>query len=177
MEDAYRQLHQEFVRLRSLCLRQAALLHQLMAALQKEKGVPDGVLSVQCLQEIPRPFQGPPIRALNPATPSDMNMSHLLTEDLSKFCLKLSDGKTEEKKSSNQWSCDPCGAAEGHQDSMRMLLTDPRTLAVDLPSLSGRLQMSDVTLQSYVCDFCQAVFPGHTTTRGDFLQHLHNHVT
>ncbi|XP_061778537.1 uncharacterized protein zgc:113184 [Nerophis ophidion] len=171
MEDAYRQLHQEFVCLRSLCLRQAALLHQLIAAGQTEKGDPDGVLPVRCLQEIP--FQGPP----NPAPPSNLNLSRLLTEDLSKFCLKSSEGKIEDEKSSNQWSCDPRGAAEGHQDSMRMLRTNPRTFTVDLPSLSGRLQTSDVTLQSDVCDFCQAVFPGHTTTRGDFLQHLHNHVT
>lgn len=38
MEEAYSELYQEFVRLRSLCLRQAALLHQLTTALQKNQG-------------------------------------------------------------------------------------------------------------------------------------------
>lgn len=38
MEEAYRELYQEFIRLRSLCLRQAAMLHQLTTALQKQQG-------------------------------------------------------------------------------------------------------------------------------------------
>lgn len=37
--------------------------------------------------------------------------------------------------------------------------------------------MSDVALQSHICDFCQAVFPGDTSTRGDFLRHLYTHIT
>lgn len=39
MEEAYSELYQEFLRLRSLCLRQAALLHQLATALQKQQGL------------------------------------------------------------------------------------------------------------------------------------------
>lgn len=39
MEEAYIELYQEFLRLRSLCLKQAALLHELTTALQKEKGL------------------------------------------------------------------------------------------------------------------------------------------
>lgn len=38
MEEAYNELYQEFLGLRSLCLRQAALLHKLTAALQKQQG-------------------------------------------------------------------------------------------------------------------------------------------
>lgn len=38
MEEAYRELYEQFVHLRSLCLRQAALLHQLTTALQKQQG-------------------------------------------------------------------------------------------------------------------------------------------
>nr|XP_057911039.1 uncharacterized protein zgc:113184 [Doryrhamphus excisus]XP_057911040.1 uncharacterized protein zgc:113184 [Doryrhamphus excisus] len=173
MEEAYMQLYQEFVHLRSLCLRQAALLHHLMAALQKKKGTPEGDLSLQCTSV---PFQGPPIGGLK----SDVNMSHLLTEDMSKLCLKVPDGKSEETNSSNQSSLNPSSAVNTHhhhQDAMITSFTERRFLGFDFPSLSGRLLMSDVALQSNVCDFCQAVFPGHTTTRGQFLQHLHNHVT
>ncbi|KAM4741847.1 uncharacterized protein FYW61_003155 isoform 2-T3 [Anableps anableps] len=61
MEEAYSELYQEFIRLRSLCLRQAAMLHQLTAALQKQQGdfVPEVAVSslisipVQCSHEIP----------------------------------------------------------------------------------------------------------------------------
>lgn len=44
------------------------------------------------------------------------------------------------------------------------------------PSQSDGLLMSDVAFQSHVCEFCQAVFPGDTTTRGEFLRHLCTHV-
>lgn len=49
--------------------------------------------------------------------------------------------------------------------------------ATNSPSLVGGVLMSDVALQSHVCEFCQAVFPGDTTTRGEFLRHLYTHVT
>lgn len=39
MEEAYNELYQQFLRLRSLCLKQAALLHQLTTALQKQQGL------------------------------------------------------------------------------------------------------------------------------------------
>lgn len=42
---------------------------------------------------------------------------------------------------------------------------------------SGGMLMSDVALQSHVCEFCEAVFPGDSTTRGEFLRHLYTHVT
>lgn len=41
MEEAYSELYQQFLQMRSLCLRQAALLHQLTETLQKQKS-PDG---------------------------------------------------------------------------------------------------------------------------------------
>lgn len=51
------------------------------------------------------------------------------------------------------------------------------SLVSDFPSQPGGLLISDVALQSHVCEFCQAVFPGDTTTRGEFLRHLCTHVT
>ncbi|XP_051931564.1 uncharacterized protein zgc:113184 [Hippocampus zosterae] len=190
MEAAYRELYQEFVRLRSLCLRQAALLHSLMTTLQKAKDAPNGDSTAERILEIPTHFQGNPISAPNPAAKCDVyalaaneNTSHLLAEDMSKLSMKAPEGKAQQKMSSGEdlattkFCCDPLSGGGSHQDSKRMSLSDRQFLGFDLPSLPGRLLMSDVALQSYVCDFCQAVFPGHTTTRGDFLQHLHNHVT
>ncbi|XP_040014899.1 uncharacterized protein zgc:113184 isoform X3 [Xiphias gladius] len=59
----------------------------------------------------------------------------------------------------------------------QMPVSDTPSLVGDFFSQSGGLLVSDVALQSHVCDFCQAVFPGDTTTRGEFLRHLHTHIT
>ncbi|XP_066528683.1 uncharacterized protein zgc:113184 isoform X1 [Hoplias malabaricus] len=47
----------------------------------------------------------------------------------------------------------------------------------EILSQAGGLQVSGFTLQSQVCEFCHAVFPGHTTTAGDFLRHLTTHTS
>ena len=59
----------------------------------------------------------------------------------------------------------------------QMLATDRPSLPADLRTLSDGMLMSDVALQSNVCEFCQAAFPGDTTTRGEFLRHLYTHIT
>lgn len=59
----------------------------------------------------------------------------------------------------------------------QMPVTDRRSLVNDFLSQCDGLLMSDVALQSHVCEFCQAVFPGDTTTRGEFLRHLYTHIT
>ncbi|XP_041097597.1 uncharacterized protein zgc:113184 [Polyodon spathula] len=41
----------------------------------------------------------------------------------------------------------------------------------------GGILLSDVTLNSQVCEFCQAVFPSETTTRGEYLRHITAHIT
>ncbi|XP_061075753.1 uncharacterized protein zgc:113184 [Conger conger] len=46
----------------------------------------------------------------------------------------------------------------------------------EMVSQGGGLMMSEVALQSQVCEFCHAVFPGSTTTRGEFLRHLTTHI-
>lgn len=69
MEEAYSELYQQFLQLRSLCLKQAALLHHLAKALQEQKRH-DGDIPVllvmmfaillttetRCLQIPPRKF-------------------------------------------------------------------------------------------------------------------------
>ncbi|XP_053083194.1 uncharacterized protein zgc:113184 isoform X1 [Pangasianodon hypophthalmus] len=50
-------------------------------------------------------------------------------------------------------------------------------LTSEMLSEAGGMLMSRVTLHSQVCEFCHAVFPGHTTTRGEFLRHLTTHIS
>lgn len=219
MEEAYNELYQQFLRLRSLCLRQAALLHQLTTALQKQQGdtVPNGELSdmmsipIQCTQEItaclhetPQPLT---VTAHNPTAQSGVDrvsrnvgtFSDLLAEDMSKLCV---DGPCQRKEnqelvqnvapllsmdlsrwqgasssvSKNQLQADhACGDRMMH--TVRMPTADSPPLACDVLSQCDGLLMSDVALQSHICEFCQAVFPGDTTTRGEFLRHLCTHVT
>lgn len=188
MEEAYSELYQEFLRLRALCLRQAALLHQLTKALQKQQGatVPNGELSdlmsipVQCTQKIPVYPHEKPKMAYNPAA-NVGTFSDLLTEDMSKLCMNVThqrkdDGKVEQK----HLSSNPRQAGQPGRNrtlhSAGLPVTDSLSLDEAHQQLSGGVLMSDVALQSHVCDFCQAVFPGDTTTGGEFLRHLYTHV-
>ncbi|AWP03041.1 Hypothetical protein SMAX5B_014369 [Scophthalmus maximus] len=108
MEEAYSELYQQFLRLRSLCLRQAALLNQLTTALQKQQGatVPNGELtdmmsiSVQCSQEIPVYFHENP-QPLTAAANNPTNvgtLSDLLAGDMSKLCMDFPLRRKEEWK-------------------------------------------------------------------------------
>lgn len=285
MEEAYSELYQEFLRLRSLCLRQAALLHQLTTALQKQQGpyesywnsnahkrasydllytcktlsagatVPNGELSdmmsipVQCTQLIPGHLQEKPepqsATAHNPAAQCGLSrnvvtFSDLLAVDMSKLhvdgacqrnenrelaqnvgpLLSLGSLRWEgasSKVSKNLLQADhlsgdrtmltvrvrrclywtivspvdrgspvcPCILPRSSSKIPCLVLcvcpqmpgTDRPSLVDDFPSQSDGLLMSDMVLQSHVCEFCQAVFPGDTTTRGEFLRHLYTHIT
>lgn len=65
-----------------------------------------------------------------------------------------------------------------HGSVLSVLPQMPATNMADiLSSQADGMLMSDVALQSHICDFCQAVFPGDTGTRGDFLRHLYTHIT
>lgn len=210
MEEAYTQLYQEFLRLRSLCLRQAALLHQLTAALQKQQGaaaLPNGDLGdmmsipVQCTHGIPaHVHENPRARAAAAAAAHDAaarcgfnelskNMgavSDLLVEDMSVLCVdsplhREEEGVKLEQKVAPLLTLDPLDSSPGRADHLgrdrtRMLASDRPSLVADFMSLSGGMLMSDVVLQSHICDFCQAVFPRDSTTKGEFLRHLHTHV-
>lgn len=284
MEEAYSELYQQFLRLRSLCLRQAALLHQLTTALQKQQGhytttdilmlinmpvmisltclklsadatLPNAELgdlmsiSVQCSQEVPEDLQEKPepqlATAHRPTTQCGVDglsrnmgmFSDLLALDMSKLCvdgacqrsenLELEQNVTpllsldslrwqgaSSKVSKNQFQDDlPSGDRSTltgrvcvntgqsftcrHRFSSLSLnfisfflknamscplcpqtpVTDTYSPVKDLLSQSDGLLMSDVALQSHVCEFCLAVFPGDTTTRGEFLRHLYTHIT
>ncbi|XP_029989338.1 uncharacterized protein LOC115418925 [Sphaeramia orbicularis] len=217
MEEAYTQLYQEFLRLRSLCLKQAALLHQLTTALQKQQGasVPNGELSdtmsipVQCTPEIPTCLLEKPLplaaAAHNPAAQCGVQcpsknvgtFSDLLAQDMFKLCVDVH-GKDDRKPDPNpssllfQDAAKIQGASQNvskhpkprdHRAGDRRLHTVQTPLAGclsphgDFLGQSDALLMSDIALQSHVCEFCQAVFPGDTTTRGEFLRHLYTHIT
>ncbi|XP_068599039.1 uncharacterized protein zgc:113184 [Brachionichthys hirsutus] len=201
MEDAYKELYEQFLNLKSLCLKQAALLHELSTALQKYQGatVPNGALS----DVIPAFLEDRPhlqaATAQNPAEHSGIDcfskntgaFSDLLAEDISKLSVEWPFQKKENwDQAQPLLSRDSCML----QVSKHLLQTDRlgedvptramRTPAEGRTPLAGHcpgqcegLLLSDVALQSHVCEFCQAVFPGDTTTRGEFLRHLYTHVT
>ncbi|KAK2821674.1 hypothetical protein Q7C36_021017 [Tachysurus vachellii] len=64
-----------------------------------------------------------------------------------------------------------------HQQQHQRRLWSSSFLTSEMLSEMGGMLMSRVTLHSQVCEFCHAVFPGHTTTRGDFLRHLTTHIS
>ncbi|XP_061584274.1 uncharacterized protein zgc:113184 [Cololabis saira] len=218
MEEAYNELYQQFLLLRSICLRQAALLHQLTAAPQKQQGasVTNGEVSdmssipVQCTNEIPVCLSEEPELlmpgAQDPAALCNTDHRYrnvetgfgLLTENMSKLNVETSsqrkqDGKTEKINplfltlgssrcnGASSTQSKPHHPAEGWAlYNVKMPLTHSPHVACDFRSLSGTITaplMSEVALQSHVCEFCQAVFPGDATTRGEFVRHLCTHVT
>ncbi|XP_034550397.1 uncharacterized protein zgc:113184 [Notolabrus celidotus] len=218
MEEAYSELYQQFIRLRSLCMKQAALLHHLTAALQKQQGAPvpnresDTMpFPVQSTQEIPVCLHEKPQQftttAYHPAAQCGVDgphgnvgtFSNLLAEDMSKLCVgsppqRKEDWTLEQQKVAPLLSVDSgwqgasfnvsknLGQAD-HLGGDNMVLTEMMpvsagpALVEDCLCPSSGMLMSDVTLQSHVCEFCQAVFPGDTTTRGEFLRHLYTHVS
>ncbi|GAA6101919.1 uncharacterized protein zgc:113184 [Tachysurus ichikawai] len=64
-----------------------------------------------------------------------------------------------------------------HQQQHQRRLWSSSFLTSEMMSEMGGMLMSRVTLHSQVCEFCHAVFPGHTTTRGEFLRHLTTHIS
>lgn len=218
MEEAYNELYQQFLRLRSLCLKQAALLHQLTTALQKQQGasIPNGEFSnvmsvpVQFTDEIPAYLLENP-QTLTSVTQipaaqcgadyfsrNTKSFPDLLADDMSKLCVDVPSQRKESVKAENKFplllpldslGCHGASSNESRNSkqnhpagdrtlhTIRMPVMDCCNLINDFQGGSGGAMLSDVALQSHICEFCQAVFPGHTTTRGEFLRHLNTHVT
>uniref|UniRef100_A0A1A8DWL7 TRAF family member-associated NFKB activator n=1 Tax=Nothobranchius kadleci TaxID=1051664 RepID=A0A1A8DWL7_NOTKA len=201
MEEAYNQLYQQFLSLRSLCLKQAALLHQLTTALQKQQGapVPIGEVSdlisipVRCSHELP-PSLHEKSQLLKAAEQCRVDhpyrkvgsVSSLLAEDMSKLSMDTpsqvfmltSDPSRYLGASSIKLKSDENPPVEDKaQRTARMPMTGCSYQVDDLLNQAGAAMMSDVVLHSHVCEFCQAVFPGDSTTSGEFLRHLHTHIT
>ncbi|XP_023810986.1 uncharacterized protein LOC105354143 isoform X2 [Oryzias latipes] len=204
MEEAYKELYQQFLRLRSLCLKQAAMLHQLTTALQKHQGAPALVGEVGEMNlvpshdspvyhyEHPRPLvteeqkRAPPCGVSRPVG-SQGAVPGLLAEDMAKLSVDTANQRKQNLKADkiNQSCLDPSmwfEASSGGSKLLRISFPNEMPAASDpylineCLSPSGGAMLSEVALQSHVCEFCQAVFPGETSTRGDFLRHLHTHV-
>ncbi|KTG39606.1 hypothetical protein cypCar_00014747 [Cyprinus carpio] len=160
MEEAYAALYQEFVRLQSLCLKQAAIIQHLSDTIQRQQAGND-------LGHIDR---GLDKLRLNLDVPDQKQADH--DKAVFHYPVKMAENSA--------W--DDLRRVEQHyyanQTSQRLRRPwSSSFLDSELVSQAGGLFMSEVMLQSQVCEFCHAVFPGHTSTRGEFLRHLTTHMT
>ncbi|XP_059393808.1 uncharacterized protein zgc:113184 [Carassius carassius] len=201
MEEAYAALYQEFVRLQSLCLKQAAIIQHLSDTIQRQQGLATAPTmnfeeksghrphpAERHDQEPLRDPNGPHI--LGSQTVSDLSQ---IDRGLDKLHLNLDmpDQKQDDHdkavfhypvKTTENSALDDLRRVEqnyyANQTSQRLRRPwSSSFLDSELVSQAGGLFMSGVTLQSQVCEFCHAVFPGHTSTRGEFLRHLTTHMT
>ncbi|CAM4733072.1 unnamed protein product [Leuciscus chuanchicus] len=198
MEEAYTALYQEFVRLQSLCLKQAAMLQHLSDTVQRQQ---ESASLCQCTAKEtgrqPHPAEShesqrhpTETHILNPQTAHDL--SHI-DRGLDQLHLNLDMSDQKRGSHDNVVFHNPVKTAENsawddlrkveqhyyaNQTSQRLRRPwSSSFLDSELVSQAGGLFMSGMTLQSQVCEFCHAVFPGHTSTRGEFLRHLTTHMT
>uniref|UniRef100_A0A8C2E0U3 Zgc:113184 n=1 Tax=Cyprinus carpio TaxID=7962 RepID=A0A8C2E0U3_CYPCA len=208
MEEAYAALYQEFVRLQSLCLKQAAIIQHLSDTIQRQQGLATAPTRnfekpCQCTEERSAhqllPAECYEHKALGHPTgphildPQPGNDLGHIDRGLDKLRLNLDvpDQKQADHdkavfhypvKTAENSAWDDLRRVEQHyyanQTSQRLRRPwSSSFLDSELVSQAGGLFMSEVMLQSQVCEFCHAVFPGHTSTRGEFLRHLTTHMT
>ncbi|KAI5093255.1 uncharacterized protein zgc:113184 isoform X3 [Silurus meridionalis] len=161
MEEAYTALYQEFLRLQLLCLKQAEMLRHLTEALRRQQGDP-GV----------SPLAG------------DLNRLHLepVQKKVEVDGVASASGRIEKEGHSildelRQVEHNWYSSQTSKQQSKQLRPWSSSFLTSTMMSEAGGILMSRVTLNSRVCEFCHAVFPGHTTTRGEFLRHLTTHIS
>ncbi|XP_018581174.1 uncharacterized protein LOC108918438 [Scleropages formosus] len=236
MEEAYAELYREFLHLRSICMKQAALLGQLMETVKRLQGMHmDATMPNlnQCSEKEHKSApNGPSVQAnkLLPAAArninvakrgSDNNTCHL-ADSLNRLQLHAArapdNRETKGHRVDGQDPFVPFGAnrvspgglvdllrAEQHlrqehramggmndlgavgnhataQDRKLPLPTqgpwmNSSFLNSEMLSQAGGFLMSEAALHSQVCEFCHAVFPGSSTTMGEFLRHLNTHIT
>lgn len=199
MEEAYAALYQEFVRLQSLCFRQAAIIQHLSDTIQRQQGLamaPTRNFEKPCqyTEEVsghrPHPaerHEQEPLRDPNGphilGSQTGNDLSHI-GRGLDKLHLNLDmpDQKQDNHDKAENSALDELMKVEqlyyANQTSQRLRRPwSSSFLDSELVSQAGGLFMSGVTLQSQVCEFCHAVFPGYTSTRGEFLRHLTTHLT
>nr|XP_006629393.1 PREDICTED: uncharacterized protein LOC102691194 [Lepisosteus oculatus]XP_015199650.1 PREDICTED: uncharacterized protein LOC102691194 [Lepisosteus oculatus]XP_015199651.1 PREDICTED: uncharacterized protein LOC102691194 [Lepisosteus oculatus]XP_015199653.1 PREDICTED: uncharacterized protein LOC102691194 [Lepisosteus oculatus]XP_015199654.1 PREDICTED: uncharacterized protein LOC102691194 [Lepisosteus oculatus] len=250
MEEAYEELYQQFIRLRDICLQQAALLQRLTSAQGRpsasstapraDSGAPASI-PVQCTERERRLIEGPfpqtpavaavttapppgQTRRCSPGVGANGDDHCLLLERIPRLQLGTRqqagvpdptqlatvphgpDGMGDNlmkrvtapsggagwSPQADEWAgpsqfynatgalCSTEANTEDQQTRAERISKMPWMMSSFLDSdlLSrGGLLLSEVTLNSQVCEFCQAVFPSDTTTRGEFLRHLTAHVT
>uniref|UniRef100_A0A3B1K112 Uncharacterized protein n=1 Tax=Astyanax mexicanus TaxID=7994 RepID=A0A3B1K112_ASTMX len=168
MEEAYTALYQQFLRLQSLCLKQAAMLQHLTEALRRQQGTIAFLLELFCDANL-APLTGALHRLqLDPtwAEPKlnncDQTMPAASPAPQASIVKNLQ--QVEQRWHSLQTSKPTRRPWSSSFMNSEML------------SQAGGLLMSGVMVSSQVCEFCHAVFPGHTTTNGEFLRHLMSHT-
>ncbi|XP_062401274.1 uncharacterized protein zgc:113184 isoform X2 [Sardina pilchardus] len=215
MEDAYTTLYQEFLRLRSICLKQAAMLQHLTGALHQQghNGDSDNLasMSVPCSQDDLINFCSD-AQLLLRRQPLDQSAEPNAAHGGSRVTTDLLTSRVDQLHLSHPQHHAPQGAgataglqgsstapgvvpsrappsiigdlkraeqewAENNPTRARRPWSSSSFLNSEWLSLTGGRAMSRVTVETQVCEFCQAVFPGHTTTRGEFLRHLTSHIT
>ncbi|XP_050959923.1 uncharacterized protein zgc:113184 isoform X2 [Labeo rohita] len=185
MEEAYAALYQEFVRLQSLCLKQAAIIQHLSDTIQRQQGL--ATIPARNFEKPCQSIEENSGHLLHPKECHEQELRHPTGPHIldSQNQKQGNRDKAEfhnpvETTENSAW--DDLRRVEQHyyanQTSQRLRRPwSSSFLDSELVSQAGGLFMSGVTLQSQVCEFCHAVFPGHTSTRGEFLRHLTTHMT
>ncbi|KAL7837554.1 hypothetical protein SRHO_G00272650 [Serrasalmus rhombeus] len=203
MEEAYTALYQEFLRLQALCLKQADMLQRLTEALRRQQGLPpvsnedlEDLVSIpiQCTDD-ENLAQAAQMQTFAPHSGGDAAISPIAgamdrlqlnptwrEANLNSHDETVSVGPTRQKGALEPSILEELRQAEHRWHSSQPPKQTRRPwsssfMNSEMLSQAGGLLMSGVTLQSQVCEFCHAVFPGHTTTRGEFLRHLTTHTT
>ncbi|XP_067287978.1 uncharacterized protein zgc:113184 isoform X1 [Pseudorasbora parva] len=196
MEEAYAALYQEFVRLQSLCLKQAAMLQHLSNTVQRQQGLATAPTFENLFQcetgHTHHPAEGHesqrrPTETHTPDPQTAYDLGHI-NRGLNKLHLNLDfpaqtpGSQDNPLKTTENSARDELRKLEqnifSNQTSQRLLRPwSSSFLDSELVSQAGGLFSSGAMLQSQVCEFCDAVFPGHTGTRGEFLRHLTTHMT
>ncbi|KAJ8358541.1 hypothetical protein SKAU_G00150660 [Synaphobranchus kaupii] len=225
MEQAYEDLYREFLRLRSVCLKQAALLHHLTEALAQQKAAASapnagpraptavpilkkhGRTSEGCAQAMARLLPSAGQNKSCTAAAGDGRAADVIARGTDR--LQCEGRGTEAHRAATMGPLVPPGlnrepappggsgdalrpeqqlrevfykaindfdAPDGTTRRRKPLWMFSSFLDSEMISQGGGLMMSEVALHSQVCEFCQAVFPGNTTTRGEFLRHLTAHI-
>lgn len=195
MEEAYTALYQEFLRLQLLCMKQAAMLQHLTQLLrQQQGGTPTPNQGHEHLVSLPvhyRPddlgtfIHHEPPASVAPSNPpctiptGDAVIGGMMRLQIDAVPENGAWGVNPPKHNSIM---DELRQAEQRWYSSQLEKPTQRPwsssfLNSEMLSEAGGMLMSRVTLQSRVCEFCHAVFPGHTTTRGEFLRHLTSHIS
>ncbi|TRY97811.1 hypothetical protein DNTS_008297 [Danionella cerebrum] len=177
MEEAFAALYKEFLRLQALCLKQAAMLQHYSKSLQQPglAAAPGSILEDTTMLQIQGNPKGSYHGASNDLNPIDQGLEQLhLTPQDDAVCPNpaqmVQKSTLEELRKVQELNFNQTTQKLRRQWASSFLDSD-------LLSQTGGLQMSEYTLQSQVCEFCQAVFPGHTHTRGEFLRHLMTHLS
>uniref|UniRef100_A0A8C9SQJ0 TRAF family member-associated NF-kappa-B activator-like n=1 Tax=Scleropages formosus TaxID=113540 RepID=A0A8C9SQJ0_SCLFO len=168
MEEAYAELYREFLHLRSICMKQAALLGQLMETVKRLQGHSHFCCKCICCFKI-KYNHSVFLTTTLPVALSSFGVASLLCHLLP---LVFFSHYSPSLLPSSSASLAPQLPLPTQGPWMNSSFLNSEML-----SQAGGFLMSEAALHSQVCEFCHAVFPGSSTTMGEFLRHLNTHIT